>query len=183
MEATKSISNQELSSITPAIFRRALGHFATGVTLITIDQDDSVHGMTANAFTSVSLEPPLIMVSINRLNRTHRYLQSKNRFGANILSENQIAISDYYALPSSERMERPAPFAEFYHTHYGTPVLDGALVFLECRLREMYLAGDHTLFVAEVEDIIVRSGAPLLYFCGKYRGIRRAEGQAQGGEL
>src|SRR5581483_5544633 len=81
-------------TITSADFRSCLGCFATGVTVITLDQDGEVHGMTANAFTSVSLDPPLVLVCINRLSRTYAYLQNKNRFGVNILAEDQKAIQN-----------------------------------------------------------------------------------------
>lgn len=169
------ISDRELVTVTSAGFRNALGCFATGVTVITVNQEGQVHGMTANAFTSVSLKPPLMLACINRHNRTHEYLQAKQRFGVNILAENQRPISEYYALPGVERMQKPGVQAEFFLTERGTPVLGGALSFLECRLREMYLAGDHTLFVAEVEGVISGQGEPLLYFRGNYRNIGAAE--------
>jgi flavin reductase (DIM6/NTAB) family NADH-FMN oxidoreductase RutF len=159
-------------SVTQAEFRRALGSFATGITVITLDSDDEVHGMTANAFTSVSLDPMLVLVCVDQRASTHAHLHSKKRFGVNILAEDHRAISEYYARPgrTHERAEEEAG-ASFDRTKHGTPVLRGALAYLECRLHSAQDAGDHTIFIAEVEDVVVRDGNPLLYFGSKYRRI------------
>ncbi len=149
-----------------------MGSFATGVTIITVDLDGEVHGMTANAFASVSLDPPLVLVCVDHKTRTHAHLHAKKRFGINVLSADQRAISEYYARPdrSHEHAETEAG-ARFERTRHGTPMLHGALAYLECRLHSAEEAGDHTIFIAEVEDVIVREGGPLLYFRGKYRGV------------
>src|SRR5579872_787284 len=86
--------------LTQAEFRKAMGSFATGVTVITVDREGEVHGMTANAFTSVSLDPILVLVCVDRHARTHAHLNTKKRFGVNVLAENQQAVSEYYANPS-----------------------------------------------------------------------------------
>ena|SRR6267154_434175 len=158
--------------LTPSQFREALGFFATGVTIVTVDLDGEVHGMTANAFASVSLNPLLLLVCVDHSARTHAHLHSKKRFGINILSEDQRLISEYYARPaySHERAEEEAG-ARFDRTVQGTPILQGALAYLECKLQSTQEAGDHTVFIAEVEDVVVRQGDPLLFFRGKYRGI------------
>lgn len=159
-------------SISEAQFRKALGSFATGVTVITVDYENQVHGMTANAFASVSLDPLLILVCVDRKARTHAHLHARKRFGVNVLAENQRAISEYYArpIPKHQEAEQRAG-ARFDRTKHGTPVLHGALTYLECRLHTAQDAGDHTIFIAEVEDAVVREGDPLLYFRGKYREI------------
>jgi flavin reductase (DIM6/NTAB) family NADH-FMN oxidoreductase RutF len=159
-------------SISPAEFRKALGSFATGVTVITVDYEGEVHGMTANAFTSVSLDPMLVLVCVDHRARTHTHLHTKKRFGVNVLAESQRAISEYYALATQTHQdaEREAG-AQFDRTAHGTPVLHGALAYLECRLRTAEDAGDHTIFIAEVEDVVVRDGDPLLFFRGEYRAI------------
>jgi flavin reductase (DIM6/NTAB) family NADH-FMN oxidoreductase RutF len=156
--------------LTQAEFRRAMGCFATGVTIVTVDLDGEVHGMTANAFASVSLDPLLLLVCVDRKARTHAHLHARKRFGINILSEQQQAISKYYAQPiySHERAEQEAG-ARFDRTVKGTPVLHDALAYLECKLNSTQEAGDHTIFIAEVEDVVVRNGEPLLFFRGKYR--------------
>jgi flavin reductase (DIM6/NTAB) family NADH-FMN oxidoreductase RutF len=149
-----------------------MGRFATGVTIVTVDLDGEVHGMTANAFASVSLDPMLVLVCVDHTTRTHAHLHAKKRFGINILCEDQRAISEYYARP--ERTQESAEVeagARFERTRQGTPVLQGALAYLECRLRSAEAAGDHTIFIAEVEDVVVREGKPLLFFRGKYRKV------------
>ena len=159
-------------TLNAAQFRKAMGCFATGVTIITLDLDDEVHGMTANAFASVSLDPMLVLVCVDHSTRTHAHLHTKKRFGVNILSEDQRGISEYYARPerSHEDAESEAG-ARFDRTSHGTPVLHGALAYLECRLHSAQIAGDHTIFIAEVEDVVVHEGDPLLFFRGKYRTV------------
>jgi flavin reductase (DIM6/NTAB) family NADH-FMN oxidoreductase RutF len=159
-------------SATQDEFRRAMGAFATGVTIITLDDAGSVHGMTANAFTSVSLEPLLVLVCVDRQAKTHGHLHARKRFGINVLAENQRGISQYYANPEREhdRAEQQAG-ARFDRTSHGTPVLHNALAYLECRLHSTQDAGDHTIFIAEVEDVVVREGDPLLFFRGEYRKV------------
>ncbi|MGB8581680.1 MAG: flavin reductase family protein [Candidatus Sulfotelmatobacter sp.] len=156
-------------SLSAAEFRKAMGSFATGVTIITVDLDGKVHGMTANAFASVSLDPPLVLVCVDQSARTHAHLHARKRFGINVLAENQRAISEYYARPPEEQIE--GPVAGFDRTVHGTPVLRGALTYLECRLQSAHDAGDHTIFIAEVEDVLVRQGRPLLFFRSKYHSI------------
>jgi len=155
-----------------------MGAFATGVTIITVDLDGEVHGMTANAFTSVSLDPMLVLVCVDHSTRTHAHLHSKKRFGINVLGEDHKAISEYYA-----RQERSHEHAEveagarFDRTGHGTPMLHGALAYLECRLQSAQEAGDHTIFIAEVEHVVLREGDPLLFFRGKYRKVGEEVGK------
>jgi flavin reductase (DIM6/NTAB) family NADH-FMN oxidoreductase RutF len=160
-----------------AEFRKAMGHFATGVTIVTVDLDGEVHGMTANAFASVSLDPLLVLVCVDHSTRTHAHLHAKKRFGVNILCDDQRAISEFYANPerSHERAEAEAG-ARFDRTRHGTPMLHGSLAYLECRLHSAQDAGDHTIFIAEVEDVVVNDGDPLLYFKRKYRKMGQGIG-------
>lgn len=158
-------------AVTQAEFRRALGSFATGVTVITVDYDGEVHGMTANAFSSVSLDPPLVLVCVDRSARTHAHLHARQRFGVNVLAEDQQNISEYYARAAQDHRHAEEVGARFDRTAHSTPVLNGALAYLECRLHTVQDAGDHTIFIAEVEEVVVRDGDPLLYHRGKYRSI------------
>jgi len=169
-------------SATAAEFRKAMGCFSTGVTIITLDDQGAVHGMTANAFTSVSLDPQLVLVCVDRRARTHAHLHAKKRFGINVLAAGQRAISEFYARAPGDHVvaEREAG-ARFERTQHGTPVLQGALAYLECRLHTVQEAGDHTIFIAEVEDIVVRDGDPLLFFRGKYRKIGDVQSTATRG--
>jgi flavin reductase (DIM6/NTAB) family NADH-FMN oxidoreductase RutF len=151
-------------SLSPAEFRKAMGCFATGVTIITLDLEGEVHGMTANAFASVSLDPGLLLVCVDHSAETHAHLHAKKRFGINILAEHQQVISEYYARPvrSHEHAEKEAG-ARFDRTAHGTPILHSAQA-----------AGDHSIFIAEVEEVVVRQGEPLLFFRGKYRKMGQA---------
>jgi flavin reductase len=149
-----------------------MGCFATGVTVITVDDAGKVEGMTANAFTSVSLYPLLVLVCVSQKARTHAHIHARKRFGINVLSQGQRKISEYYALVDHDpaRAEQEAG-ARFHRTKHGTPVLQGALAYLECRLQSTQDAGDHTIFIAEVEDVVVHEGRPLLYFQSAYHAI------------
>jgi flavin reductase (DIM6/NTAB) family NADH-FMN oxidoreductase RutF len=173
--------NRDFMSLTAIEFRKAMGCFATGVTILTLDLDGEVHGMTANAVASVSLDPLLVLVCVGHIAQTHGHIHAKKRFGINILAESQRPISEYYAQPpqvrvhaeqgrEQDRAEAEAG-ARFDRTAHGTPVLHGALAYLECKLQSAREAGDHTIFIAEVEDVVVCSGEPLLFFRGKYRKI------------
>src|SRR5215510_12294408 len=129
-------------SVTQAEYRKALGCFATGVTVITVDYEGEVHGMTANAFTSVSLDPMLVLVCVDHRARTHAHLHARKRFGVNVLCSNQQAISEYYARSTETHQHAEDAGARFERTAHGTPVLDGALAYLECRLHSTQQAGD-----------------------------------------
>jgi flavin reductase (DIM6/NTAB) family NADH-FMN oxidoreductase RutF len=161
-------------SVSKADFRKAMSSFATGVTILTVDSGDGVHGMTANAFTSVSLNPRLVLVCVDQRARTHAHLHAKKRFGINVLAEKQHAISEHYARTSRHDHTTDAAGARFDRTKHGTPVLHGALAYLECRLHSAQDAGDHTIFIAEVEDIVTRKGRPLLYFQAAYRALGKS---------
>jgi flavin reductase (DIM6/NTAB) family NADH-FMN oxidoreductase RutF len=164
--------------LSPAEFRKAMGCFATGVTIITVDLEGEVHGMTANAFASVSLDPMLVLVCVDHNTKTHAHLHAKKRFGINVLGEDQRAISEYYARAerTHENAEAEAG-ARFERTKHGTPMLHGALAYLECHLDSAQVAGDHTIFIAQVEDVVVREGEPLLFLRGRYRKVGEEVGK------
>jgi flavin reductase (DIM6/NTAB) family NADH-FMN oxidoreductase RutF len=159
-------------TLNPAEFRKAMGCFATGVTIVTVDLDGEVHGMTANAFCSVSLDPLLVLVCVDHKTRTHAHLHAKKRFGINVLGEAQQAISEYYARPDRSHEQAEVEVgARFDRTAHGTPMLHGSVAYLDCRLHTVQEAGDHSIFIAAVEDVVVRDGEPLLFFRGKYRNL------------
>ncbi|MBX5437295.1 MAG: flavin reductase family protein [Alicyclobacillaceae bacterium] len=150
-------------------FRRALGCFATGVTVITTPTDEgAVHGMTANAFTSVSLEPPLVLVSVDRKTRTHGLIASSGRFAVNILREDQAPVSQHFAGKPNPDVEQGLAYAWYD----DIPYLEDCLASLACKLWASYDGGDHTLYLGEVLNIVVRDGDPLLFFRSKYRQIQ-----------
>ena len=158
-------------SATQDEFRQAMATFATGVTVITVDDGGRVHGMTANAFTSVSLEPLLVLVCVDHKAQTHAHLNMRKRFGINVLSQEQRLISEHYADPDRDPSGAELAGAHFDRTSHGTPVLHDALAYFECRLQDARDAGDHTIFIAEVEDVVVRNGAPLLFFRSEYHSM------------
>ena len=166
-------------SLSASDFRKAMGCFATGVTVITVDQEGEVHGMTANAFTAVSLDPLLVLVCVDHRARTHAHLHARKRFGVNVLCSEQQSISEYYARSAETHQHPETAGARFDRTAHGTPVLQGGLAYFECRLHSSQPAGDHTIFVAEVEEVVVRDGEPLLYFRSRYREIGQGNGKRQ----
>ncbi len=154
--------------IEPRDFRNALGRFASGVTVVTIPDENEpagVRGITANAFVSVSLSPPLVLVSIDKKARAHAPLLDAERYGISILSEAQANVSDHFA--GRPEAQVTPEFTELE----GFAVLAGAAAHLVCRIAERHEAGDHTLFIGEVEALAVHEEAPLIYFRGKYEGL------------
>jgi flavin reductase len=156
-------------SITPDEFRAALGRFASGVTVITVETAQAeVHGMTANAFCSVSLRPPLVLVCIDHLAETYLHIRERRQFGVSVLKEEQEALSEFFADPERNHDAAYRLGIEYRRMRSGTPVLQNALANLDCSVVHDYEGGDHTIFVGEVREVIVAEGAPLLYFRGRY---------------
>lgn len=152
----------------PAIaFRRTLGMFATGVTVLTVRVGDSVHGMTANAFMSVSLQPPLVLVSVDRRARLSTLLHEGTLLGVNVLEASQVALSDHFAGRPTGDVE---PRFELVH---DTPLVEGALAHLATRIVRSYWGGDHSLFLAQVVYARYGEGEPLLFHGGRYERLVR----------
>jgi flavin reductase len=161
--------------VSSAVFRQALGRFATGVTVVTAERAaGEVHGMTANSFTAVSLEPLLVLVCVDEQARMLPILKNAQRFGVSILKNQQRAISDFFAQPEQDPETERALGIRFEWPAAGIPVLADALVQLTCRVVTSHLAGDHTIFIGEVESAEVFDGEPLLFFRGAYRSIAPA---------
>jgi flavin reductase (DIM6/NTAB) family NADH-FMN oxidoreductase RutF len=147
-------------------FRRTLGMFATGVTIVTTQTENQVRGMTANAFMSVSLRPPLILISVDKRARMNSLLREGVRFGVSVLAGNQRELSDRFA--GSVRDE--ALEARFVLIH-NTPLVEGALAHLVCRAERSYWGGDHSLFVGRVVYAHYGAGTPLLFHGGQYEQL------------
>jgi flavin reductase (DIM6/NTAB) family NADH-FMN oxidoreductase RutF len=147
-------------------FRRTLGMFATGVTVITTRVGEQVHGMTANAFMSVSLRPPLILISVDRRAKMNALLNEGVRYGVSVLGEGQTALSDRFA--GRVRDEGPEPAFEIVHE---TPLVEGALAHLVARVVRSYWGGDHSLFLGQVEYVRYGKGTPLLFHGGRYERV------------
>ena len=153
-------------------FRQAWGKFATGVSVITtVQADDEIHGMTANGITSVSLDPLLALVCTGHTTASYPLIKESGRFAINILNEDQRAIAEYYARPTDQKTgDVPASFSR---TAQGAATLDGSLAYMDCRVVDEYVAGDHTIFIGEVEEIHIDSDGdrPLLYFEGRFNRL------------
>ncbi len=153
--------------IDPKLQRTIMGRFATGVTVVTMKAGETLWGMTANAVTSLSLDPPLVLVCVDKTTQTHQYLKQAEAFAMNILAEDQQELSNRFATPG------PKEFSDldFVDGETGSPVLGGTLGYVDCRLREVLAGGDHDIFVGEIvdgEDRVGEDGVgrPLLYFGG-----------------
>jgi flavin reductase (DIM6/NTAB) family NADH-FMN oxidoreductase RutF len=147
-------------------FRRTLGMFPTGVTIITTQTGEQVHGMTANAFMSVSLRPPLVLISVDRRARMHGLLYEGRRYGISVLGDEQETLSDHFA----GRADGEPPDARFLVVR-ETPLLDGAVAHLVARVVRSYWGGDHSLFLGQVEYARYAEGRPLLFHGGRYEHL------------
>jgi flavin reductase (DIM6/NTAB) family NADH-FMN oxidoreductase RutF len=145
-----------------AEFRRTLGMFATGVTVITTRVGEQIHGMTANAFMSVSLEPPLILISVDRRAKMNALLREGARFGISVLEETQTALSDRFAGREADGQEHAFEIVS------ETPLVGGALAHLIAQVVRSYWGGDHSLFLGRVEYARYGAGTPLLFHGGSY---------------
>ncbi len=153
----------------PAELRRIFGCFATGVTVVSCRVGTRTHGITVNSFTSVSLDPPLVLICVDRKAIADELLPQAGAFAISVLGERQREISDYFA-----KRLAPNPEDEFADVPYhdgvtGAPVVDGAMAVIEARLVNVYPAGDHDIFVAEVVEARALSDeSPLLFHRGGY---------------
>ena len=151
----------------PALaLRRTLGMFATGVTVITTRKGGQVHGMTANAFMSISLEPPLVLISVDRRTKMCGLLHEGWRYGVSVLCESQAALSDRFAGRHGEQLPEPR-----FELVRDTPLVDGALAHFVARVERSYWGGDHSLVLGRVEYARQNPGTPLLFHGGRYERL------------
>lgn len=160
-------------SLDAASFRRIIGNFATGVSVVTTANDGMLHGVTANSVTSVSLEPLLLLVCVDKAAHAHAEMERATSFAVNFLAADQKDISNLFAKtgePENGRLRGGVPF-RFGDT--GSPILEGSLAHFECLSHARVDAGDHTIFVGRaVHGLVERADIdPLLYFRGAYRSI------------
>ena len=159
------------AQVQPDSFKRACAMFPSGVTVITAAWDARVHGITANAFSSVSLDPPQVLVCIDRRSKLHDMVLNSGAFAVSVLSEEQARLSDFFASPGRAPVDSFVEIDVPYAVHHtGTPVLHDCAAFFDCTLARAYDGGDHTIFVGDVQA----AGAdpdkqPLLYFSRGYR--------------
>ncbi|MGH7589819.1 MAG: flavin reductase family protein [Gemmatimonadales bacterium] len=152
----------------PADFRRLLGHFATGVTVMTTRAPDGAPaGMTVNSLASVSLAPPLVSMAIDRTADVHDVLIGAPRFVVNILDAGQEGLSRRFAESETDRFDGVG----WHPSSDGEPIIDGSLAHIECEHFAVHPAGDHTILVGRVTGGGTRAGSPLLYYRGGYTGL------------
>lgn len=147
--------------------RQIFGRFATGITVVTTRRGDGFHGMTANAVTSLSLDPPLVLVAVDRKAQMHAALHEGKCFALSILHEGQEALSRRFAASG------PKEFGDLNLTSAatGAPILADALAWVDCHLDQVVPGGDHDIFIGKIVAGDFREGKPLLYFAGKYRHL------------
>ena len=147
-------------------FRKLLGSWATGVTVVTARDGERVHGMTVSAFTEVSLEPPLVLVCAEREANTRPFIDAGGVFAVNVLAEGQEAISDKFASKKDEWTRFDS--LDFELGGNGAPILSGVVGSLECRVVAAHEHGDHIVYVGHVEAVQYSERPPLLYYAGTY---------------
>jgi len=150
-------------------FRRVLSHWSSGVAVVaTRTPDGRLWGLTATAFSSLSMTPPLVLACLERSAHTHDAIHASGCFTVNVLARGQDALARRFAGDDT-----PAKFDTLKHhvSVTGAPVLDDALAWVDCRLHNTCDGGDHTIFVGEVVAGDARDGEPLLYFRGRYSGL------------
>jgi|SRR5699024_7172911 len=152
------------------LFRNAMGSFATGVTIISTEVDDKTYGMTANAFMSVSMEPKLVVISIDRNAHMLEKIKQCKKYAVNILSETQQDLSMHFA--GQKETEHGVSFSSLGNV----PVIDGAMAQVTCEVVGEHEEGDHTLFIGKVTNIQLEENAkPLIFYKGKYRSLQPVE--------
>jgi Conserved protein/domain typically associated with flavoprotein oxygenases, DIM6/NTAB family len=157
-----------LSDINSLLFRRVCSRFATGITILTVlDESGTPHGLTVNSFTSVSCEPPLVLVCVDHRCSLLPCFRRAAHYGINMLGEEQEALSVRFAKRSSNSFED----LSWEKSPCGAPLLTDALAALECRTTRILDAGDHAILIAEVTRARYREGQPLVYFGSSYRRL------------
>ncbi len=153
---------------TPEALREVMSKFATGVTIVTVKSPDGVHGLTVNAFTSVSLEPPLVLICVQKAGQSHAHLSTADAYVVNLLSDTQQELAVRFAtsrLSSAERFEN----VPYRLNPWGIPILEGGLGYLACRIVNRYEGGDHFIYLGEVEDTGVdERRKPLLFYNSQF---------------
>ena len=145
-----------------------MGEFATGVTVITtVDDQGQPHAMTANSFTSVCLDPPVLLVCVAHGTHTYGFLENRGRFGVNVLGREQQELGAYFAKRPEDRQDG----VEYSYSDSadGVPVLEGSMAFFNCQVVGTHVYGDHTIYIAEVKEMRRNdSGVPLLFFRSRW---------------
>jgi 4-nitrophenol 2-monooxygenase / 4-nitrocatechol 4-monooxygenase, reductase component len=162
------MSDELVVAVEESTFKRALSHFASGVTVVTTEYNGEWFGITVSAFCSVSLHPPLVLICIDKSVRAHDAIAKAERYAVNILRDDQEHLSRRFASRIEDKFDG-------IPTRMGllkVPLLEGTLTTIECRLRESLPGGDHTIYVGEVVSAGSRDGNPLIYFSAGYHTVK-----------
>ncbi|MBV9193814.1 MAG: flavin reductase family protein [Solirubrobacterales bacterium] len=165
------------TAFTSKDFRATVGAFATGVTVITTRGEEHAYGMTANAFSSVSLDPPLVLVCVIADSEGSKHIQRNGVFAVNILHADQEPVSRFFA--SRDRPRGRDAFTSVPHrvSATGSPIIQGAVAYLDCNLHAAHEAGDHEIFIGEVLELGFESeGQPLVFHGGRYKLVSDPQG-------
>lgn len=160
-----AVATAEETERTKRRFRDVMGRFATGVTVITTQAGGQTHGMTANGFMSVSLEPPLVVISVRRESKMIPSIEEAGTYGVSVLGFDQAFLSKHFAGRPVEGLEEP--FVEID----GVPMISGAIAHITTRVVDTHVVGDHTLFVGEVMSADQVTGEPLIFHSGAYHAL------------
>jgi flavin reductase (DIM6/NTAB) family NADH-FMN oxidoreductase RutF len=158
------------SAMVPAErFRRVLGHFASGLVIITARTPDRTVGMSCQSFFSLSLDPPLVALSPSRTSTTWPHVRRAGKFCVSILGEDQAELCRRFSMSGTDKF---AGVGWATSAIVGAPVIDGCLAWIECAIEDVHDAGDHYLAVARVLDLDARDGTPLLFYRGRFGSFR-----------
>lgn len=149
-------------------FRKAMSKFATGVTVVTsVDEEGKPHSMTANAFTSVCMDPPTVLVCVAHGTYTHGYVERNGKFGVNVLREEQEELGAYFARRPEDRTANVD--YTYSMTEDGTPILNQSMVFFNCKVVGAHVYGDHTIYLGEVKEVRQEEdGTPLMFYLSRW---------------
>lgn len=164
-----------VSAVDAGLLRAVMGGFATGVAIVTTATDDELHGMTVNSLTSVSLDPPLLLVCLTRGSRTAEAVADRGAFVVNLLGRHQGALSDRFAKRGEDHFEG----SDVDRNERGLPLLARGLGWLDCDVWQTYEGGDHVIVVGRVVACEAREGTPLVFFKGRYHELSASGREAQ----
>jgi len=149
-----------------------MGRFATGVTVVAARHGPLLAGMTANGIASISIDPPLMMASIGRRAETHQAIVGSHAFAVSVLADDQQSLAECFAQPTTAAKLTRFCDAAWHEAETGSPILEGAIAYFDCRITERHAGGDHTIFVGEIVAAGYREdAAPLMWFGSRYRRL------------
>jgi len=148
-------------------FKLAMSHFASGVTIVTTEHEGTPYGITVASFASLSLRPPLVVICIEKMAKSHDAIAASKKFGVSILEEKQADISGRFASKIDDKFTG----VEVKKGRSGVPLIAGSLCMLECQLRDRFAGGDHSIFIGEVVEAYIGPGSPLVYYRSSYKHI------------